>query len=404
MCTTEILYGGAGTRRPEASSPPSAMAEGVRRLKGPAAIVTGAGSGFGEGIARRFAEEGAAVVVDDIDEAGGSRVAADIAAAGGRAEFFKADVAQGDQVAALVAHALGTFGRLDVMVNNAGFPYQQVDAGCRGGRVRPHLRRQRQGHLPRGPARRARVPRARRRRVHQHRLDRGGAPAARPRLVQRLEGRGDDTHQVHGLELAPDRIRVNALNPVAGDTPLLATFMGEDTPEKRATFIATVPLGRLSTPRDIADAALFLASDESKFITGVCLEVDGRALYLRRRDAHGARACPRRAVWGAGCGCGRVSSCGSQPAGRCRTRAPRPRPPAEDLAHPRAGAVAREGREPLALGIEAEDGIGAEIAQPHRVGVVHIDGVGRGRSPGRRQLRQLPRPDRIRSVGRLSTR
>ena len=77
------------------------------------------------------------------------------------------------------------------------------------------------------------------------------------------------------VELAPDKIRVNCLNPVAGETPLLATFMGEDTPERRAQFKAVIPLGRFSQPRDIANAALFLASDEADFITGVGLEVDG---------------------------------------------------------------------------------------------------------------------------------
>jgi 3-oxoacyl-[acyl-carrier protein] reductase len=76
-------------------------------------------------------------------------------------------------------------------------------------------------------------------------------------------------------ELAPHNIRVNVINPVAGETGLLADFMGEDTPEKRAQFIATIPLGRLSQPADVATAAVFFASDEASFITGACLEVDG---------------------------------------------------------------------------------------------------------------------------------
>jgi 3-oxoacyl-[acyl-carrier protein] reductase len=83
------------------------------------------------------------------------------------------------------------------------------------------------------------------------------------------------TSKSMAVELAKDNIRVNCINPVAGETPLLATFMGEDTPEKRALFKASIPLGRLSTPKDIANAALFLASDEAEFITGACLEVDG---------------------------------------------------------------------------------------------------------------------------------
>ncbi len=83
------------------------------------------------------------------------------------------------------------------------------------------------------------------------------------------------TSKAMAVELAPHRIRVNVINPVAGETALLATFMGEDTPEMRAKFVASIPLGRLSQPRDIANAALFLASDEAEFITGACLEVDG---------------------------------------------------------------------------------------------------------------------------------
>ena len=252
------------------------MVEGGKRLEGRAAIVTGAGSGFGEGIARRFAEEGAAVVVDDIDEAGGSRVAADIAAAGGRAEYFKADVAQGDQVAALVAHALAAFGRLDVMVNNAGISHSNKS-----------MLDVEEAEFDRIFAVNVKaIYYAARHAVPVFRARGGGvfiniastaAVRPRPGLAWYNASKGAVTTLTKSmaLELAPDRIRVNALNPVAGDTPLLATFMGEDTPEKRAAFIATVPLGRLSTPRDIADAALFLASDESKFITGVCLEVDG---------------------------------------------------------------------------------------------------------------------------------
>ncbi len=252
------------------------MTEQDGRLAGRVAIVTGAGSGFGEGIARRFAQEGAAVVVNDIDEHGGRHVAGEIDAQGGRASFFEADVSQGDQVMALVEHARAQFGRLDIMVNNAGVAHKNqpmtevaeaefdrifavnVKAIYHAAKhVVPVFRAQGAGVI----------------------VNIASTAAVRPRpglaWYNASKGAVVTLTKSMALELAPDRIRVNAVNPVAGDTPLLATFLGEDTPEKRAAFIATVPLGRLSTPADVADAVLFLASDEARFITGVCLDVDG---------------------------------------------------------------------------------------------------------------------------------
>lgn len=246
------------------------------RLADKVAIVTGAGSGFGEGIATRFAAEGAKVVVNDVDSANGERVAAAIRLAGGQATFVRADVSRGDDVKALLQATLATYGRLDIQINNAGVSHRNQSmltvAEDEFDRVyavnvkslywtaqhmAPHFRDNGGG-------------------VFINIASTGGV-RPRPGLVwyNGTKGAVIVTSRAMAVELAPHRIRVNVINPVAGDTPLLATFMGEDTPEIRAKFVSTIPLGRFSQPRDIANAALFLASDEADFITGACLEVDG---------------------------------------------------------------------------------------------------------------------------------
>ena len=250
------------------------MASG--RLEGKVAIVTGAGSGFGEGIARRFAAEAATVVVNDLNAERGARVAEAIRADGGAAAFVRGDVSIDADVAGLVSSALQAHGRIDVIVNNAGTTH----------RNRPLLEV--------GEAEFDRIYAVNvkslyltaRHAVPAMRRQGGGAfitiastAGVRPRpgltWYNGSKGAAIVTSRSMAAELAPDRIRVNVINPVAGETGLLAEFMGGDSPQLRAKFIATIPLGRLSLPSDVATAAVFFASDEAAFITGACLEVDG---------------------------------------------------------------------------------------------------------------------------------
>ena len=243
------------------------------RLKDKVAIVTGGGSGFGEAIAKRFAAEGARIVVNDIAVANGERVARDI---GPAAMFVRADVALAAEVNALVKTASDRFGRVDIMVNNAGFthrrrPMLEVDEASfdrifavnvkaiflAAHALVPLFRRQGGGVI----------------------LNTASTAGLRPRpgltWYNASKGAAITLTKSMAAELAPDKIRVNCLCPVAGETAMLADFMGGDTPANRAAFVASIPLGRLSRPADIANAALYLCSDEAEFITGVALEVDG---------------------------------------------------------------------------------------------------------------------------------
>jgi len=246
------------------------------RLKDKVAIITGGGSGFGEGMARRFAAEGARVIVNDVNAEGGERVAGVIRQQGGDARFVRADVAKAGEVKAMVKAALDAHGRVDIMVNNAGYthrnrPLTKVDEATfdrifavnvkaiwlAALEVIPVFRRQGGGAI----------------------LTTASTAGLRPRpglaAYNASKGAAITLTKAMAVELAPDRIRVNCLCPVAGETAMLADFMGADTPENRARFKASIPLGRLSLPADIANAALYLCSDEAEFITGVALEVDG---------------------------------------------------------------------------------------------------------------------------------
>lgn len=241
------------------------------RLQGKRAIVTGGGSGFGEGIVRKFVAEGAQVLIADRDEANAQRVAA---ATGACAE--RVDVANAADVKCMVDAAFDRLGGLDILVNNAGvghvpqplegLPEDEFDRllavnvksiYLAAREVVPRLKAQGKG-------------------VILNMASTAGV-SPRPRLAWYNASKGwvITATRAMAVELAPFGIRVVALNPVAGETPLLKTFMGEDTPQMRAKFLSTIPIGRFSTPEDLGNAACFLCSDEASMITGVALEVDG---------------------------------------------------------------------------------------------------------------------------------
>lgn len=247
------------------------------RLADKVAIVTGAGSGFGEGIAKRFAAEGAKVVVNDIVEAGARRVADEIRKAGGQAHVEVADVTKDADVARLVASASKAFGKLDIVVNNAGTTHKN----------RPMLEVGEQEFDRIYQVNVKSLYLTAKHAVPVFRKAAGGCfitiastAGVRPRpgltWYNGSKGAAIITSRSMAAELGPDKIRVNVINPVIGETGLLEMFMGmPDTPDNRKKFLATIPLGRMSKPADVANAALYLASDEAEFISGVCLEVDG---------------------------------------------------------------------------------------------------------------------------------
>ena len=247
------------------------------RLSGKVAIVTGGGSGFGEGIAKRFAAEGASVVIGDLNLAGAERVAGEINKAGQKALPVAADVSQNGQMKTLVEKAVEAFGGLDIMVNNAGMPQRNAslldtDEATFDKIFAVNVK---SIYLSAQHA----IPEMRKRGGGAF-INIASTAGVRPRpgLVWYNGSKGAviTLTRAMAVELAPEQIRVNALNPVAGLTPMLKEFMGgEETPEMKAKFVSTIPIGRFSTPADIANAALYLASDEANFITGVCMEVDG---------------------------------------------------------------------------------------------------------------------------------
>ncbi|MBL4628358.1 MAG: SDR family oxidoreductase [Roseicyclus sp.] len=241
------------------------------RLEGKTAIVTGAGSGFGAGIARVFSREGASVLVADLNEEAAVAIADEI---GGAA--IKTDVSNGADVKAMAQAALTQWGHIDILVNNAGITHQRgalediseedfdrvmaVNAKSvylTAREIVPLMKAARNGVILNIASTAGISPRPQ---LNWYNASKGWMIAATKTMA---------------VELAPDQIRVNALCPVAGETPLLASFMGEDTPEIRAKFLSTIPLGRFSTPQDIGEASAFLCSDAASMITGVALEVDG---------------------------------------------------------------------------------------------------------------------------------
>ena len=248
------------------------------RVQGKSIIVTGAGGGIGQGIAKRLAQEGGRVIVCDINPEGGQRVVSEIKAAGGSASFFQADVANSAQVKALVDEALRLHGRLDVVVNNAGWTH----------RNRPMLEVS-EDEFDKVYA--INVKSIYLSAIHAVPAMREGGGGSfiniastaglrpRPGLTWYNGSKGAViiTSKSMAAELGPDNIRVNCINPVFNpDTGLAAEFAGGPVDEaRRAKFLATIPLGRFSTALDVANAALYLASDEAAFVSGVCIEVDG---------------------------------------------------------------------------------------------------------------------------------
>ncbi|CAO3431419.1 glucose 1-dehydrogenase [Azospirillum doebereinerae] len=245
----------------------------TKRLDGKVALITGAAQGLGLAMAETFVREGARVAVVDINGDAAQSVAKSL---GDSAIGIAANVTRMADVEMTIAATVEKFGRLDILVNNAGSthangPFEDVTEEefdrvfalnvksiyLYSKAVVAQMRAQQSGVI----------------------LNLGSTAGLRPRpgLVwyNATKGAVHNITKSLALELAPDHIRVCALAPVATETPLLSTFMGGDTPEKRARMMGIVPLGRLGKPTDVANAALYLASDEAEFMTGVVLEIDG---------------------------------------------------------------------------------------------------------------------------------
>ncbi|MCY4333938.1 MAG: SDR family oxidoreductase [Litoreibacter sp.] len=241
------------------------------RLQDKVAIVTGGASGFGEGIARKFAAEGAKVMVADINAEGAESLAEQLDAASARV-----DVADAGSVKAMIEAATERFGHIDILVNNAGVthlpqPMEEVTeddfdrvfaVNCKSVYLAA------QSVVPLFKAQGSGV-------ILNVASTAGVSPRPRLNWYNASKGWMITATKAMAVELAPDGVRVNAINPVAGETPLLKSFMGEDTPERRAQFLSTIPIGRFSTPEDMGNAACYLCSDEASMVTGVCMEVDG---------------------------------------------------------------------------------------------------------------------------------
>ena len=243
------------------------------RLADKCAIVTGGASGFGEGIVRKFIAEGARVIIADLNGEGAQKLANEL---GSNAIAHQVNVAKGADVSAMVSASLAAMGRIDILVNNAGTthmpaPMEEITEDdfdrvlavnaksvyLTAREIVPLMKSQGSGAILNVAS--------------------TAAVSPRPRLSWYNASKGWMTTATKGMavELAPHGVRVNAINPVAGETPLLKMFMGEDTPEVRAKFLSTIPMGRFSTPEDMGNAACYLCSDEASMVTGVCMEVDG---------------------------------------------------------------------------------------------------------------------------------
>jgi len=240
------------------------------RLEGKVAIVTGAGSGFGAEIARRFVKEGAKVLVADLNGPAADRVAEEIGATS-----CEADVSDGMAVQAMIA-AGEALGPVDILVNNAGMthmpaPLEEISEDDFDRVFAVNCKSIYLGAKHLVPLMKSRKAGA----IVNVSSTAGISPRPNLNWYNSSKGWVNTATRTMAVELAPHGIRVNAVNPVAGETPLLKSFMGEDSPEMRAKFLSTIPLGRFSTPEDIANACLYLASDEASMVTGVTMLVDG---------------------------------------------------------------------------------------------------------------------------------
>ena len=240
------------------------------RLDGKRALVTGGGSGFGAGIARKFAAEGARVYVADINADAAAEIAREV-----DGEAVRVDVASGDSVAAMADQVLAG-GGLDILVNNAGITHlpaamEEVSEDDFDRVLAVNVKSVYLTARAFVPGMKAAGSGA----ILNVASTAGLSPRPNLNWYNASKGWMITATKTMAVELAPAGIRVNAIAPVAGETPLLKSFMGEDTPEIRAKFLATIPLGRFSTPEDMGNAAAFLCSHEASMITGVVLEVDG---------------------------------------------------------------------------------------------------------------------------------
>ncbi|EAQ46539.1 3-ketoacyl-(acyl-carrier-protein) reductase [Roseobacter sp. MED193] len=243
------------------------------RLAGKCAIVTGGASGFGLGIVDKFLAEGARVMIADINGDGAAALAAE---RGDAAHAQQVDVGHAASVSAMAEAAIEAFGQVDILINNAGvthlptpldevseedfdrvFNVNMKSVYLTARALVPHMKANGSGAILNVAS------------------TAGVSPRPNLNWYNASKGWMITATKAMAVELAPKGIRVNAINPVAGETPLLKSFMGEDTPEVRAKFISTIPIGRFSTPEDMGNAACYLCSDEASMVTGVAMEVDG---------------------------------------------------------------------------------------------------------------------------------
>ena len=243
------------------------------RLENKTAVVTGAAAGLGKAIVEKFLEEGSKVIIVDINEDAGCELSENL---GPRTLAVSADVGDANSIENLKKSITESFKTVDIVVNNAGVthlptPLDEVTeedfdrvfrVNCKSVYLMakafvPNMKSQGSGSILN--------------------IASTAGVSPRPNLNWYNSSKGwmNTATRTMAVELAPFGVRVNAVNPVASETPLLASFMGEDTPEMRQKFLSTIPLGRFAQPEDIANAACYLSSDEASMVTGVCMQVDG---------------------------------------------------------------------------------------------------------------------------------